>query len=125
MPTNLHQPSSTAAPQRDDGFDDYMDRIEGRRDPWRRKLHVQDRDRERNSEVTLKQHRVLERKTQADMARYDEMYWQAMAKDDAKRVARTSSGGDGLADSTRNVRNVDDGDPDENNGAQLNSKHPC
>jgi hypothetical protein len=52
VPTNIHHPPSPAS---DDGFDEYMARSQGHKDPWRRKLHAQDRERERTSEASRKE----------------------------------------------------------------------
>ena len=104
VPTNIHHPPSPAS---DDGFDEYMARSQGHRDPWRRKLHAQDRERERTSEASRKERecRKEEAKVREDMARYDKMYHNVMSREDSSQMADAGGCEDGLVKGGQDMEN--------------------
>jgi hypothetical protein len=120
---NLHQPSATASLQQSDNFDEYASQP---RDPWRREWHARDREQEkeqkRASEATRREHMLLE-KARAETKRYDQMYREAMARDDARRKVDAGGGRDGSTDTSRIRQNPENGGLGKKSGAKLNSKH--
>ena len=118
---NLHQPSATASLQQSDDFDEYVSRP---RDPWRREWHARDREQEQRqtSKAARREHMLLE-KARAETKRYDQMYHEAMARDDARRKADADGQRDGSVDSSRIRQNTENGGLGKKSGAKLNSKH--
>lgn len=89
-----------------------MKRSLGDRDPWRRKLHAQDREKELVSAAALKERnrREEEARVRADMERYDKMYNDAVAREEAReKASRTANSGQGGQD-------MEHGDLSEENG---------
>jgi hypothetical protein len=95
-----------------------VERSLGHQDPWRRKLHARDREKELLSAGALKERNRMEEEARvwADMERYDKMYNDAVAREEAREKARR------MANSGQGGQDMEHGDLSEANGVMLCGK---